>query len=93
MNDAVQAVEKAWIQSLSAVKPTDPVGTSPKVYKYEDSVFYIQPQARLNWKMYQSVTFGIMVVLRDRLHYDTKFIILGADYEGNLGRGYVHNVA
>ncbi len=93
MNDAIQAVEKAWIQSLSVANPTDPVGKSPRIYLYEDSVFYIQPQARLNWKMYQFVTFGIMVVLRDRLHNGTNFIILGANYEGNLGRGNVHNVA
>ena len=91
--DAILAVEKAWIQSTTVRKQTDPVGTGPRGYSYNGAKFIIEPQARLNWQMFQSVTFGIMVVLDEILHKEMSFTILGDNYEGNLGWGYVRNIA
>lgn len=67
------------------------MGRSPKAWVYNDARFYIQPQGRLNWQMFQVVTFAIMEVLDKVLHRETKFTILGDNYEGNLGWGYVRN--
>ena len=91
--DAILAVEKAWIQSTTVRKQTDPVGIGPRGYGYNGAKFIIEPQARLNWQMFQSVTFGIMKVLDDILHKEMSFTILGDNYEGNLGWGYVCNIA
>ena len=94
MTDAIFAVEEAWIQSLSVgVKPADPVGTSPRRYIHKHTQFYIKPQNRLNWAMFNLVTFGIMGVLEKLLHNETEFAILGDGYEGHLGEGNVHSIA
>ena len=93
MADAILAVEEAWIQSTTVrAKPTDPVGTRPRVYIYHGTKFFIEPQARLNWQMFQAVTFGIMEVLQKILQEELHFTILGDNYEGNLGWGFVRTV-
>ena len=94
VDDAILAIEEAWVQSTTVkAKPTDPVGTNPRVYTYHGARFYIKPQARLNWKMFQSVTFTIMEILDQILHQETDFTILGDNYEGNLGSGNVRNTS
>ena len=93
VDDAILAVEEAWVQTTTVpAKPTDLVGTSPRLYIARGAKFYIEPQARLNWQMFQSVTFGIMKVLDQILHQETDFTILGDNYEGNLGSGNVRNL-
>ncbi len=89
--DAIQAVENAWIQA-AIIKSTGPVGIEARVYAYHSAVFFIEPGPRLSWETYQTVTFGIMEVLQKILHEETNFVILGDNYEGNLGRGNVHNI-
>ena len=92
--DAIEAVEKAWIEAtIRETRSTDPVGTSPRTYIHDSAIFYIEPQARLNWKTYQAVTFGIMGVLGKIVHKETDFTILGDRYEGSLGNGSVINIA
>lgn len=86
------ALETASLQAWS-MKPGKLVGTTPRSYKYGTSEFYIEPQARLTWKTYKIVTFGIMTVLQNILYRETSVSILGNTYEGYLGRGYVHSIA
>lgn len=91
LTDALRAVETASLQAWS-MKPAKLVGTRPRTYKYGTAEFHIEPQARLNWKTYLTVTFGIMKVLQDKLYRETGFSIVGNDYEGYLGWGSVYNI-
>ena len=90
--DAILALETASLQAWS-MKLTKVVGTRPRSYKHGTSEFYIEPQARLTWKTYRTVTLGIMTVLQNKLPRETRLSILGNDYEGFLGWGNVHNIA
>ena len=90
--DAILALEKASLQAWS-MKLSKFVGTRPRSYKHGTSEFYIEPQARLTWKTYRSVTVGIMTFLKNKLPRETSVSILGNDDEGFLGRGSVHNIA
>ena len=92
LTDALLAVQTASLQAWS-MKPTKLVGTTPRSYKYGTSVLYIEPQAQLNWKTFNSVTFGIITILQRILCRETSFSIMGTDYEGYFGWVSVNNVA
>ena len=93
VTDAIEAVQQGWIEATIIHHDSNrPVGTSLKRYTHQSVQFVVRPQARLNWKMFHSVTLGIMQVLLLTLHNGTTFTILGDAFEGNLGWGTIRNI-
>ena len=91
--DALLAVEKGWVDSTSDQhRPQNPVGTAERTYVYDNVKFVFQPRPLMTWKMFTTVTWGIMYVYQSGLDKQASVTVLDDRYEGNVGHGTITEI-